>query len=94
MMTRHRGRVLVTRSEPGADSLARALRAAQFTVVVVPMIEVAAVATDAAIHELPRLEPPDAVVFLSVHAVTHGYPLIEGSGVPLVFVDRCWCCDA
>ncbi len=79
---RHRGRVLVTRSEPGAESLARALRAAQFTVVVVPMIEVVGVSADDEIHKLPRLGPADAVVFLSVHAVTHGYPLIESRGMP------------
>lgn len=79
MTTRHRGRVLVTRSEPGAESLARALRAAQFTVVVTPMIEVVAVSSGDAIRKLPRLEPADAMVFLSVHAVVHGYPLIEAT---------------
>lgn len=67
-------RVWLTRSQPGADRQARALRERGFDVLVAPVITIR-------LEDAPAPEGPfDRVVFLSEHAVRNGLPALRRSG--------------
>ncbi len=68
-------RILVTRTQPGASQLAEAIEAAGYVAVVEPLIEIVASSADP--PELAQLDRYDAVVWLSVHAVTHAFEIIH-----------------
>jgi len=68
-------RVLVTRSEPGAGTLARALEAAGFEPVVCPLIDVRERLPDASL--LQALDRFAAAIFVSGHAVRWGVPALR-----------------
>lgn len=73
-----RGRLLITRSQPGADSMARALNEAGYRTSVCPMLNIEPLST--ARDKVQRLGPISQVVCLSLAAARHGVPmLIEGA---------------
>jgi len=70
------GRVLVTRSQPGAAQLVAALNGAGFAATALPVlgIETVAPANRDVLRELDRFA---LVIFVSIHAVRGGMPMIE-----------------
>jgi uroporphyrinogen-III synthase len=71
------GRILVTRSQPGAGQLVDALGAAGFTATALPVLDIQALPAPpnrGVLHELDRFA---LVIFVSTHAVGFGMPMIE-----------------
>ena len=68
-------RVLITRSEPSASALSRALEAEGFASEVAPLVEIERVAAGA--DELRALAEQQVVIFTSAHAVEHAFALID-----------------
>lgn len=77
MTQRLRGRILVTRSQPGAGRLVDALTRAGFDAIAMPMLTVDAVAEPRNLSVLDALGDFALVIFVSVHAVRFGMPLID-----------------
>ena len=71
------GKVLVTRSEPGASQLAEALGAAGFATFVSPVIEIRPIVDPALQRTVQILDRFDVVIFLSGHAVRLGLDQID-----------------
>jgi uroporphyrinogen-III synthase len=76
-MRRPRGSILVTRSQPGADRLVDALTSAGLDAIAIPMLAVEAVAQPDNRKALSELGDFALVIFVSVHAVRFGVPLID-----------------
>lgn len=77
-------RILVTRSQPGADALARALGDAGFSSEVVPLVATEACGvheTLAAIEAMPAI---DAIVYTSAHAVEHFFRMDPARALAMV----------
>ncbi len=72
-----RRRVLVTRSQPGAARLAATLEHAGYSVIVRPLIGVEPNVVDTDAREVQRLDRYDMAIFVSEHAVTYGFALID-----------------
>jgi uroporphyrinogen-III synthase len=74
-------RVLVTRSEPGASSLAAALAAAGIEAVVYPVLAIRPIDPRTVERTVAALPKWSTAIFLSVHAVTYGLaPLSRKDG--------------
>jgi uroporphyrinogen-III synthase len=74
---RLRGRILVTRSQPGAGRLVEALTSAGFDAIAIPMLTVESIAEPGNRSVLTELGDFALVIFVSVHAVQFGVPLID-----------------
>jgi uroporphyrinogen-III synthase len=79
MTTTDGGVVLVTRSEPGATDLARAIVAAGFTAVTCPMLEVRRVDDADARRALAQFDRVDVAIFVSGHAVRFAFEAIDAA---------------
>jgi uroporphyrinogen-III synthase len=73
-------RILITRSEPGAATLAAALSRAGFAPLVFPVLEIRPLDPGPGRNSIAQLDRFDQVIFVSGHAVTFGMQLI----------DACW----
>ncbi len=72
-----RGKVVITRSQPGASELADALLRAGFVTLVCPVIDIRA-NVDPTLHQIVKtLDEFDVVIFVSGHAVRFGMELID-----------------
>jgi uroporphyrinogen-III synthase len=71
------GKVLVTRSQPGASDLADALQAAGYAALVCPVIRIRSSGDPGLLAIVRRLDQFDAVIFVSGHAVRFGMDLID-----------------
>jgi uroporphyrinogen-III synthase len=71
------GKVLVTRSEPGASDLADALQAAGYAALVCPVIDIRSNDDPGLLTIVRRLDQFDIVIFVSGHAVRFGMDLID-----------------
>ena len=72
-----RGKVLVTRSQPGASDLADALHGAGYATLVCPVIDIRANEEPGLLTIVRRLDQFDVVIFVSGHAVRFGMDLID-----------------
>lgn len=72
-----RGKVLVTRSQPGASDLADALHGAGYAALVCPVIDIRSNDDSGLLAIVRRLDEFDIVVFVSGHAVRFGMDLID-----------------
>jgi uroporphyrinogen-III synthase len=72
-----RGRILVTRSEPGAGQLVDALIGAGFAAIALPALDIEAVSEPPNRHALQQLDRFALAIFVSIHAVEFGMPMIE-----------------
>jgi uroporphyrinogen-III synthase len=70
------GRLLITRSEPGASALAAALEAGGYRTVVCPMVEIEPRRSPENERLAVSLDRFDVVICLSATAVEHGVPLL------------------
>ena len=70
-------RILITRTEPGAATLAAALTAAGFDALRYPVLEIRPLDPAANRRVIARLDQFDVVIFVSTHAVTLGMALID-----------------
>jgi uroporphyrinogen-III synthase len=71
------GRVLITRSQPGAAKLAEALVQAGFESIQYPVLEIRVLDPAIPRQTLAQLDRFDLVIFVSVHAVEVGIALID-----------------
>jgi uroporphyrinogen-III synthase len=71
------GRVLITRSQPGAARLAEALERAGFATQQCPLLEIRPRVSELARDTVAQLDQFDLVIFVSGHAVRFGMQLID-----------------
>lgn len=76
-------RILVTRSQPGADALARALGAAGFASEVVPLVTTEACGEREAGAAIETASAIDAIVYTSGHAVEHFFAIDSARALAL-----------
>jgi len=71
------GRILITRSQPGAAKLAEALAQAGFLTLQYPVLEIRPLDSDIARRIVAQLDQFDLAIFVSDHAVAYGMRLID-----------------
>jgi len=71
------GRILITRSQPGAARLAEALEREGFLTLQCPVLEIRPLNPDGARAVVARLDQFDLAIFVSGHAVVFGMQLID-----------------
>jgi uroporphyrinogen-III synthase len=78
-VARRADRVLVTRSDPGASTLVRALGHAGYVAFAHPVIEVRGLPRDDVTRAVSALPRWSIAIFVSVHAVEHGLAVLRAS---------------
>ncbi len=73
------GKVLITRTEPGATTLADALREAGYATLRCPLIDVVPTDDPALQHSVATLDQFDVAIFVSGHAVRFGLDRIDAA---------------